>query len=246
MSADPPTSPPPPSSPAPNAQLSMFRVAFVAAPFVIGIVLFAAMGALMLATRDVATAGGARAEIRFQAECAEQFAALSRARAETIGLGELEVTSGPGEVTIRAVLPGLEDDLTAVPRLLTAPAKFAVYAATSIQDSPQGEPLATGDDVTDTWFQLDVTGHPYTAVELQPHALKRVEEAKAGVMLYVLDGQVIATYESSQTFKGETLELHPLRETTREEVRQATDWHILLNHGPAPCEATALVVTPLP
>lgn len=246
MSADPPTSPPPPSQPPSDPKLSMFRVAFVASPFVIGIVLFAAMGALMLATRDVAKAGGERAEIRFQAECAEAFAALSRARAETIGLGELQVTAAAGEVTIRAVLPGLDDDLTAVPKLLTAPARFAVYPAAAITDSPQGEPLATGDDVTDTWFQLDVTGHPYTAVELQPHALKRVTDAKAGVMLYVLDGQVIATYESSQPFKGETLELHPLRETTREEVRQATDWHILLNHGPAPCEATGLQVTTLP
>ncbi|MCB9765037.1 MAG: hypothetical protein H6739_35010 [Alphaproteobacteria bacterium] len=218
-------------------QVSPLRVLFVTSPLMLAMVLGVSVAVLIALSWIGGTAEGARAEITFESDCPAQWAERVQARAGAIGLGDPSLAQRGAQVSLTATLPGLEDDQTAIPALLTAPGVFAVYAAETVDSAPEGTPLATNDDIEDVFFQLDATGHPYTQVDLSPVAGQRVEAAAPPALLYVLDGQVVDTFHSELGFKGSKLELHPKLLSTKEEVRRATDWMLMLKFGPAPCEA---------
>ena len=183
--------------------------------------------------------------MRWTSACAEAWADLARARAQDIGLGDPQVRVEAGDTVVVATLPGNEDDLQAIPRLLAGDGSWAIFEAESLEGPTVGEALATNVDITSLWFNIDYSGHAYTQVELQPAALKRVTESQA-VLVYMVGGQIVGGFEHEDTPDPDDLRLQDASaETKEDEVRSAIDWKILIGGGPAPCEAgptTARVV----
>ena len=132
--------------------------------------------------------------------------------------------------TLVAILPGLEDDAEAMPALLTQPGRFAVYAGAE----PAGEVLATEADIVSVDLGLNLQGHPYVQLGLQPAAAERLKVG-GSPLTYVLDGEVVDHHFAKGSIRGEEIRLQPRLDTVKEELRHATDWNIVLRHGPAPC-----------
>ncbi|MCB9793784.1 MAG: hypothetical protein H6741_13780 [Alphaproteobacteria bacterium] len=215
------------------------RILFVSAPILIGVVLTVMIGALWLASRQSRPATGEPAVITVRSACSAEWVEVLRARAEMIGIGELQVAEEGGDAVLRGVMPGLPDDLTAVPALLTAMGRFEVYAADAADAEPAGAPLLGRQDIEEVVFQLDITGHPYAQLDLLPTSAARAAEGAPEYLLYVLDGVVIDAWEEGP-YRGEALELQPELETSREEIRVATDWTILLGGPEGPCAVSSV------
>lgn len=224
-------------------RLNPFRLVLVGTPLVLALLIFLSVGLFALLTSLGGTARGERARITVRSACAPQWSSLLLARAQKLGLGEPSVATSGEEAQLTATLPGLEDDAQAVPQLLSAPGVFAVYGAPSADSAPSGSPLATQADVEEVYLQLDVSGHPYAEVHLQPLAAGRLQSAGQPVLLFLLDGALVDTYEGPDPLAG-PLELHPALDTTRDEVRRVSDWIVLLSTGPAPCPAEQVLLTP--
>ncbi len=205
-----------------------------------GFLVFSLIGLFVL-TRIGGEASGERVEMRFASSCPAELAPVILSRAQEMGLGELRVDTQGEQVRVLATLPGLEDDVTAVPQLLSAGGVFGIYQAESVESAPDlavlGEPLAVQGDITNVWYQLSLEGHPVVQLELQPNALLRLQERSKPALLYILDGQVVETWDFEEGPDEDTVQLQPELLRTQDEVRQAADWVILLRSGPTPCAA---------
>jgi hypothetical protein len=180
------------------------------------------------------SASGDRVLIRVQSECADQWAERLGARGKSIGLGEPEIRIQGDTVSFSVTLPGKEDDLTAMPALLTQQGKFEIYKANSHGTGPVGEALAITEDIVQVVFSLDARGHPYVDIELQPHAAARMQ-GDPQKMLYFLDGQLADRWPGLMPFQGQTIRIQPRGASKRDNMRRAVDWNIVLRDGPAPC-----------
>lgn len=214
-------------------------------PSVLAFVLPAAMGLLLaLAVGGLVVAGwfgrapkGERLTVTFVSECADAWEPIIAARVADIGLGEPALIAQGDTLTLTATFPGLEDDREAVPALLIQPGELAVYAEGE-GGQPTGEALATHEDITSVELQLDLRVRALVEVALQQRARDRVHEAsKAGPVLYLIDGEVVERWDDRRGLKGMTIDLQPEREALAREIRDATDWSIVLRHGPGPCPA---------
>lgn len=219
-----------------------WRILFVSMPILIAGGLAVAVGLFFVVTWIGKPATGAWVELRFTSSCGEAWAPVLMARANAVGLGEPSVRQAQGETILRARMPGLDDDLTAIPALLTRPGVFEIYVAEGVDAPPAGAPIATNADVTEVYFQIDATGHPLAYLRLSELAQTRLNDADPPALLYVLDGVVVDAFHSARQFDEDHVELRPRLQTTKEEVRVATDWSIALGSGPAPCAAEGLVV----
>ena len=223
------------------------RARFLTAALPIGMVsLFAvAVGSFLAITWMGGSATGERVEMRWSSQCAEQWATVARARSEEMGLGDLQLTVEGDETVLVATLPGNEDDLSKVPGILAGDGQFAVYAAESLEGPTVGEPIATNEDITSVWFNIDYSGHAYTQIELQPNARKRLGEG-GNTLVFLVDGVIVSGYEDVDAAEADDLRLQDASaEAKEDEVRSAIDWKILVQHGPAPCERSEVQVTPL-
>lgn len=225
----------------PTTPLSPYRFALVSTPLLMGLGIFAAIGLFIVLTSIGGTARGERVTVTVQSSCPADWSRLLLSRAQELGLGEPQARMDGDRARLTATLPGLEGDRVSVPALLTAQGVFEVHAAQAADQAPQGQALATSADVEEIYLQLDLSGHPFAEVHLQPLAAQRLRDAGTPVLLYRLDGVTVDTYDAAVPFPG-TLELHPALEHTRDELRLATDWTVLLRTGPAPCPATAVQV----
>ena len=210
------------------------RIFALATPVVMAGVIAGAALLLGLLTLVGGSADGEHVEIRATSSCPDAWAERMTQRAADIGIGDLEVIVEGDHTVLRGVLPGLEDDLTAIPHLLTRPAELVITG--------EGEELAYDVDVVDTWMQMDIMGHPYVVLDLQPNAMARLQGVD--FIAFDLDGETVATQRSDEG-EIDTVEMQPKLQTVEEEVRAATDWKILLQHGPGPCPVDEVRTTVL-
>ncbi|MCP4808850.1 MAG: hypothetical protein GY913_06345 [Proteobacteria bacterium] len=219
------------------------RLMIVGFPVMLAAVIGGAFALLGVASMIGGTAAGETAEIRITSSCPDEWAQLVEKRATDVGIGDLAVAVEGSDAVLTGVLPGLEDDLTAIPALLTRTGELEIYAAETIDDAPSGEPLATDVDVVNSWLQMGMMGHPFVQLELQPHALKRVQDSPAPVLLLVVDGEVLDTFDADREPDDDDLRIQPALLTVEDEVRTSTDLKIVLQHGKAPCAVEDVSIT---
>jgi len=210
------------------------RMFALASPVVLAAVIVAGASLLGLVTWIGGSAEGARVEIRATSGCPAEWQQLMSERASDIGIGEMEVSVEGSDAVLRGVLPGLEDDLTAIPELLTRSAELVITG--------EGEELAYNVDVTDAWMQMDIMGHPYVVLDMQPNALARLQGIDR--IDFELDGDIVA-HQNADEGEIEKVEMQPKLRTVEAEVRAATDWKILIGNGPGPCPVDAVETTVL-
>lgn len=222
------------------------RLLIVGFPVLLALGIGGAFALLGVASYIGGTAAGERAEVRVTSACPAEWSRLMEKRATDVGIGELRVTVDGSDAVLTGILPGLPDDQTAIPALLTKPGQLAIYAAQTVDDAPSGEPLATDVDIVNSWLQMGMMGHPFVQLELQPHALKRVQDSPAPVLLIEVDGEVLDTFDADREPDDDDLRIQPALLTVQDEVRTTTDLKIVLQHGRAPCAADQVVLTAAP
>jgi len=229
------------NQPTPNIRPSV--LAFIL-PFAMGLILAVAVGGLVIAGYIGRDPTGDRLTVVFETGCGDDWRPIIQQRVDSIGLGEPALTVEGNQLTLTATFPGLEDDETAVTALLIAPGELGVFAEGE-DGAPMGESLAGSADISEARLNLDLRARSVVEVSLESDARKRVHEAsRAGPVLYVVDGEVVERYDDRRGLKGMSIDFYPARETLEEEIRVATDWSIVLRHGPAPCEASVASVVP--
>jgi hypothetical protein len=209
------------------------------APLMLGGLLALSAGSLFILGWIGGTASGDRVELSLKSTCPEKWAEIVEARGLSVGLGDPEIRIEGEEVLYVATLPGNEDDLTAMPALLTKSGVLEVYAANEHGTGVQGEALATNDDIMDVAISMDSRGHPYVDLELQPHAAERMQEG-VKIMIYLLDGKEVDRWLGRVPFEEATVRLQPRGVSKEANLREAVDWNIVLRDGPAPCPVDAL------
>ncbi len=202
----------------------------IAAPLLLAGLLAVSTGALWVAGWRGRAPVGVRAELHVDSECPLLWKDRLLQRAGSIGLGEAVGSVDGARATLVAILPGLEDDAKAMPELLTKPGRFAVYAGLE----PTGEVLATEADLVSVDLGLNLKGHPYVQLGLQPTAVERLKVA-GSPLTYALDGEVVDHHHAKGSIRGDEIRLQPRMDTVKTELRHAIDWNIVLRHGPAPC-----------
>ena len=207
----------------------------ILAPALLALLLAVSVVGLFIAGWRGGSAEGERVHIHVRSSCPDLWGERLLQRATSIGLGEPELVIEDAQVTLTATLPGLEDDLEAMPVLLTGTGRYALFAG----EDPEGEPLATEADFTEINLNLNLKGHPVVELTFQPQAAGRIREAGTP-LVHLLDGEVIDRFTAPEPVRGDEMRIQPRLQTLREELRIATDWNILLRHGPAPCEAESV------
>ena len=207
----------------------------IMAPAVLALLLAFSVIGLFIAGWRGGSAEGERVHIHVESSCPDLWAERLLQRATSIGLGEPEVLVDEFRVTLTATLPGLEDDREAMPVLLTGIGRYSLYAG----EEPEGDPLATEADFTEINLNLNLKGHPVVELTFQPQAAGRIRDA-GSPLVHLLDGEIIDRFTAPEPVRGDEMRIQPRLQTLREELRVATDWNILLRHGPAPCEAESV------
>ena len=225
-----------------NANMRVSKYAYLA-PFILGLVLAISAIALTLAGWFGGEATGQRVLISFQTPCPEEWGELISSRGESVGLGEPVLEVLEGGVSYTATLPGMDDEMTAMPALLTAAGRLEIFASED-GETPTGEPLITEADLVEAHMNLDARGHPFTDVEFHEDSTVALHEHR-GPMLYFVDGIFVDKWLGRVPFSGETVRLQPRSESKSENMRRAVDLAIVLQHGAAPCEITELSTLPL-
>jgi hypothetical protein len=217
------------------------RFLLVGLPLGMTALLLGSVGALWLSADRLRPAKGEPATITWSSACAEAWVPVANERAQLVGLGDLSVTSQGDQVVVKGVMPGLDDDATAIPALLTAPGELAVYAAESVTDAPEGRSLVGTVDVTSAYFTIGFSGHPLVELQVQPNALDRMHQRETTSLVYTVDGFPGGGFYEEEGSGPDKIEIQPQGLMTKEaEVRMATDWLIWMTSGPAPCPAEAL------
>jgi len=222
-----------------NTNLKVSRYAYFA-PFIMGLLLAVSAIALTLAGWFGGSATGERVLITFQTECEQEWGDLVAKRGDGVGLGDSVLEVVPGEVRYTATLPGIDDELTTIPALLTAPGRLEIFASED-GETPIGDPLITEADLLEAHMSLDARGHPFTDVEFHESATGPIHD-HVGPMLYYVDGVFVDKWLGLVQFEGETVRLQPRSESKAGNMRRAVDIAISLQNGPAPCPFTGLSV----
>ncbi len=209
-------------------------------PLSLALLLVFLMAGWFAATWVGGAATGPRVSLAFTADC--DLSEPMLARAQAVGFGEIEVSHQASETLLQGRLPGLEDDLIAMPELLSSQGLLRVLPAESAEGPATGEALATQVDLTEVWLQIGMSGHPYVLLVFQPNALTRIQDAEAGALLFELDGEVIDFYDATRSPDDDDLRVQPKLQRTRDEVRLATDWNVILK-DPLPCPVRHVAVT---
>ena len=202
----------------------------VAIPLTLAILLGVSVIGLFVAGWIGRSPGGVRAAISVESACSEAWAERLVQRAGSVGMGEVSVAVEGNQARLLATLPGLEDDLQTMPILLTREGRLEVFGG----EGSDGEPLATEADVMTVDLGLNLKGHPYVQLELASAAVDRLKAA-GSPLAYAVDGEIVDHYRADGPIRGSEIRIQPRLATVKEELRVATDWNIVLRHGPAPC-----------
>jgi hypothetical protein len=128
-------------------------------------------------------------------------------------------------------MPGLPDDATAMPALLTRPGRFTVNHNSAV--------LAENADLRMVEIRLDESGMPYTWVQLGPEAVERLRAAIAadpqGKLVLRLDDEVVSERPNTAQMTDDSLRVVTGEGMTADRMRVAADRAIVLHNGPIPC-----------
>ena len=209
-------------------------------PLALALLLVLTMGGWMAVTWKGGSAKGSQVSIALTADCDLREPVLARALG--VGFGQPQVSYAEGVTRLQGRMPGLGDDTTAMPALLSKPGRLRVLPADSAEGPPTGAEVATEVDLTNAWLQIGMSGHPYVQLEFQPNVLARIQEADASSWLFELDGEIVDYFDADRDPDDDDLRLQPRLEATRDELRLATDWSIVLQ-DPLPCAVRNVAVT---
>jgi hypothetical protein len=215
---------------------------FMAAPVILAVILMVATVTLGALSWFGSSASGPRVRIHFTGTCAAEAAPIITMRGAAIGLGEPELKVQGDGLVLQVTLPGLEDDLTHIPRVLSQPGRIEVV---------QGETaIVTREQVTNASIRLDEGGAPYAWLDLKPEAIKALEAALLaapnGTLDVRMDGEVLATRPNSRGIKNEGLRIitpGEIKPTRRMQI--AADTSIVIESGVIPCDLRIAEVTPV-
>jgi hypothetical protein len=206
-------------------------VIFLALPLVFAGALLAALALLFLMSHIGGEATGTRVALRFDGPCAAEALPLVEARAASIGLGEPVFAARDGQLHLTATLPGLPDDMRAMPALLVREGRVEVRQGMVV--------LANNGDMAKIVLEASGEGSPYTWLGLKPDAATRVAAAleadPEGQLEIVVDGEIVAERPNSISLKNDGLRLVTGQGEAEARMRTAIDWSITLRHGPLPC-----------
>jgi len=232
------TSPPPHGLPPRSAALSRF----MAAPLVLATVLMIATATLAVLAWLGGTADGDRVRLRLEGSCAAEALPIVQARAEAVGLGAPELAVADGALELTATLPGLDDDATAIPRLLSRRGWLEVRQGTTV--------VLDRSAVTEASIRLDETGAAYTWIEVPPEPLAALQavldDDPNGELTFYLDDEVTAVRPNSRGTKDGGLRIvTPGEILPAARMKVAADTSIVLAHGPLPCDLSPGAPTPV-
>lgn len=199
------------------------------------------IGALYLAFRlqHGPPAAGDRVRMSLSTTCAAGARGVIAHRAEAIGLGTVQISEEEGGLSVVATLPGLPDDRSAIPALLTKPGHFEIHAA--------GRTVATESDVAGTALNMDAGGSPYAEITLNGLAFEELREAAAGggVIEALLDGETLLSEDAGQ-LRDARIRIFPKPEDPAARMRAAVDLTVLLPSGALPCPVQVTRVVDAP
>lgn len=213
---------------------------FMAMPLAFGALLMVAVGILALLVWRGGVATGPRLAIALQGECAAEALPTIEQRIASMGLGDPEVATVAGGVSVIVTLPGQDvgHEQATIPRTLGRAGVLSVL---------DGEtPLAEAITIEGAGLQLDENGVAMAVVELPRETARQigtyVHDHPDGVLTILLDGEVVA--QRPNTALLETTELRIIGEQTapRDRMRAAADQIIVLQHGPLPCDLDVVKV----
>lgn len=217
-------------------------VMFMAAPVILGLLLLIAGGLVFVLGLLGGKASGPRLEVRMATSCPQQVASIAVARAKDVGMGDPVVTVDDGVVDFVATMPGLDDDRTAMPRLLSRGGHLRI--------TPHGsdEVLATEADIKSVDLRLDEAGIPYAHVLFDPAATERLAKTtrahpEGSLDIAVDDDPVIVRPNRSRSLDDGELRIVNDQRLPKDRMRLATDTVIVLRHPPMPCDVKVLSVT---
>lgn len=171
---------------------------------------------------------------------------LVRARAEQIGLTELELQDSPGGFDLVVRMPTDERVAKGIPATLAAPGRFRVEGLAQ-DGSPTGEVLVTEADIADSTVYMNFLDAPRAHVILTQEAGRSLrdwqqERPDQGLQL-VLDDRKANTLANLPTLTSGTLDLDLPGATDLARMDFVAAASVVLAHGPLPCELTVVDVT---
>lgn len=204
---------------------------FMAVPLVFALILMTATGVLAALSWFGGEATGPRATIVLQGACAAEARPLVEARAAAMGVAEAQWSLVGDRLTLTATLPGLDNDLEAVPRMLSRPGRLALRGP--------GGPVIGPDQVAGAQIRLDESGVAYAWVDLTKDGVTALEAALAadphGELAVTVDDQALLSRPNTRGVKDDGIRVLSSGKLPRDRMQAAADLSILLSHGPLPC-----------
>jgi hypothetical protein len=214
---------------------------FMALPVAFAAILMLATGALAALSWFGGSASGPRAHMVFQGSCAAEARPLLAARAEAMGLEKPEWSLVGDRLELTATLPGLDDDLEAVPRLLSRRGQLELRRGTTVVVAPE--------HVEGASIRLDESGAAYTWIDLSKAGITSLEAALEaepdGELTVISDGTEATPRPNSRGVADDGIRVLPVAETPGERMRRAADLAIVLTHGPLTCDINVVSATPV-
>lgn len=214
---------------------------FMALPVAFAVILMVATGVLAMLSWFGGSATGARAHMVFQGTCAAEARPLLAARAEAMGLGEPEWSLVGDRLELTATLPGLDDDLEAVPRLLSRRGLLELRRGTTV--------VVSRDQVEGASIRLDEAGAAYTWIDLSSAGIEALEAAleadPEGELAVISDSTAAIPRPNSRGVADDGIRVLPVAETPGQRMRRAADLAIVLTHGPLTCDMDVVSATPV-
>ena len=216
----------PPIAPRPKALSALMAV-----PAVFALLLGASIIVLGFLMYRGGEASGAKVTMVFEGDCAADAQTVIQARATDIGLAELSIRSLSDQLEVTARLPGNENDLEHIPRVLSQPGVFQMRDA-------DGEVLLDQSHVKSVSLRLDQGGMPEAILEIdkivQQEVQQKLDQKQDGFSEIWLDGELINrrpnTIQMADDFRLVTNDIAP-----QERMQRAVDFGILLRNGTHPC-----------
>lgn len=215
---------------------------FMAAPLIVATLLMIATVTLAALAWFGGSADGDRVTIRLAGTCAADALPMVQARAETVGMGDPELALDGGAIVLTATLPGLEDDATSIPRLLSRRGWLEVRQGDTV--------VLDGSKVKEASIRLDEGGAAYTWIDLDKQSVAPFQAVldadPEGELTFYLDDEVAAVRPNTRGIKDDGLRIvAPGEMLPGARMKIAADTSIVLTHGPLPCALVAGTPTPV-
>ncbi len=231
---------PSPDTPLSTGQRPGGVSAMMLVPLGFGVALLLAVAVLALQFGAGGVASGERKTATFAMQCEDgadpqKVAKHVQGRAEDVGMGEIAVHVEGKELRLTAIFPGLPDEDTTLPEVLSTPGRFWLEGDNGVVISEA--------DVEDASVTIDEGGDPYTRLLLLPPGQARLQDAldadPSGSLRMRIDEVQLDDRPNSIKIDGDSLRMPTGQAKPRVRMRLAADRAIALSHGPLACELSS-------